>query len=124
MAAKTRRPKRRRKATPRAHLVLRLRKGWRYDARARCFRKQGCDPVRPRPDLPRYTRIQLQVPTLARKRRLTAAEDALARSLQVVPPRGSRLQTLLARVEAWPCVEKAWVAAEPTAPGAGPSAPR
>jgi hypothetical protein len=101
---------------PRAHLALRLRKGWSYDPSARCFRKEGCERVRPGADLPKYTLIRLQIPTLARKRDRTPEEDNLARGIQILLPPGSRLQTVLKRVGAWPCVEKVWIAPEPSAP--------
>ena len=110
------RPRRRRAQAPRPHLVLRLRKGWSYDPRARCFRKEGCEPVRPGGDLPKNTRIQLQIPALARQRKRTPEEDDLARAIQVVPPRGAQLKRVLSRVSAWPCVEKGWVAPEPSLP--------
>jgi hypothetical protein len=108
--------KRRRSRRARPHLVLRLRKGWSYDPSARCFRKKGCEPVQPGGDLPKYTRIQLQTPALASRRSLAPEEDDLARGIQLVPPRGARLQRVLARVTDWPCVEKAWIAAEPALP--------
>ncbi len=102
----------RKHVTPRPHLVLKLRKGWTFDSAARCFSKSGHDPVRPGADLPKYTRIKPQVPSLARKRTRTAAEDDLARGIQIVPPRGVSPAKLLKHVEAWPCVEKAWVSPE------------
>jgi len=101
---------------PRPHIVLRLRTGWSYDPRARCFRKEGAEPFRPAADLPKHARIALQVPALAGKRDRTPDEDALARGLQLVPPAGTRLPALLERVAAWPCVETAWIAPEPSAP--------
>ena len=103
-------PKRSKPGSGRPHLVLRLRKGWTYDQASRRFSKEGRDPFRPGTELPKYTRIALQVPAMARKRRLTPAEDELARGIQIVPPKGVSLSRLLRRVQSWPCVEKAWVA--------------
>jgi hypothetical protein len=97
--------------------VLRLRKSWSYDPRARSFRKEGVEPFRPGGDLPKYTRIQLQIPALARQRERTAAEDDLARGILIVPPRGAHLRGVLERVVAWPCVQKAWIAPEPSLAG-------
>ena len=51
----------------RRHLVLQLRQGWTYDSRSRRFVKNGQDAFRPGDDLPKYTRIQFQVPAMARK---------------------------------------------------------
>jgi hypothetical protein len=78
------------------------------------FTKKGQDPIRPRADLPKFTRIAFQVPAMARKRKRTPAEDELARSIQIVPPKGVPLGRVLTRVRSWPCVEKAWVAPTPS----------
>ncbi len=96
------------------HVVLRLRKGWAFDRGRRCFQKEGEDRVQPGEDLPKYTRIAHQVPAMAKKRRRTPAEDELARGIQIVPPKGVSPSRLLKRVQAWPCVEKAWVAPTPS----------
>lgn len=104
--------RKRKSVTIRPHLVLRLRKGWSFQAAARCFSKEDHDPVRPGADLPKYTRILIQAPELARKRTRTAAEDELARGIQIVPPKRVPPARLLKRVQAWPCVKKAWVAPE------------
>lgn len=114
MAAKRRR--RPNAKPPRAHLVVRLREGWSYDPSGRCFRRQGCEPVRPGGDVPKHTRIQLQIPSLAGMRKRTPEEDELARGVQIVPPRGADVQAVLKRVVAWPCVEKGWIAPEPSLP--------
>jgi hypothetical protein len=54
---------------------------------------------------------------MARKRKRTAAEDELARGIQIVPPKGTPPGRLLKRVRSWPCVEKAWVAPTPAPAG-------
>ena len=108
-------PSRKRKLhSDRPHLVLRLRRGWTYDSGLRCFCLEDHDPFRPGADLPKYTRIAFQVPAMARKRKRTAAEQELARSIQIVPPKGVRPERLLKRVQSWPCVEEAWVAPTPS----------
>lgn len=117
-----------RRGAERPHLVVRLRKGWSYDASRRRFSKRGEEPVVPVPgtDLPKFTRIRFQIPALARKRRRTEAEDELARGVQIVPPADTSLARLVRRIQKWPCVESAWVAPtpEPAKRPARPSAPR
>ena len=108
---------------PRQHIVLRLCKGWTYDSRARQFCKKGEQPFRPGTELPKYTRIAVQIPSTARKRKRSAVEDELARGLQVVPPKGASATDVLACVREWPCVEKAWVAPEPVPATSAPPRP-
>ena len=98
--------------TGRPYIVLRLKKGWAYDRPARRFVRKS-EEFRPRTDLPKYTRILFHVPALAKKRKRTSPEDELARMMQILPPKGTRLKPLLKRVQAWPCVEKAWEAPSP-----------
>lgn len=91
-------------------MVLRLRKGWSYDSeRRRFFKSREKKTFLPRNDLPKYTRIRLQVPSMAAKSARSEAEDELARGIQIIPPRGITLSRLLKRIQAWPCVEKAWI---------------
>lgn len=106
-------PSKRKTVHGRPHLILRLREGWTYVPSSRRFVKGDEASFRPGVDLPKYTRIRFQVPELARRRRRTAAEDELARSIQIVPPKKVRPERLLKRLEAWPCVEKVWVAPVP-----------
>ncbi len=101
----------------RRHLVLQLRQGWTYDSRSRRFIKNKQDAFRPGDDLPKYTRIQFQVPAMARKRERTPVEDDLARLVQVVPPKAAEINRLRERLESWPCVEKVWVAPAPLPAG-------
>ena len=102
-------PKRSRYSSPRKHVVLRLHKGWSYNPDRRCFFKAGQEPFFPGEDLPKYTRIKFQVPSMARKAKRSEAEDELARGIQIAPPGDEPLAKLLQRIQAWPCVEKAWI---------------
>lgn len=101
---------RRKPGSIRPHLVVKLRQGWTLEPGRRRFKKAGHEPVYPGADLPKYTRITFQVPEMARKRSRTEAEDELARLIQIVPPRRVPPAQVLERVQAWPFVEKAWVA--------------
>ncbi len=47
-------------------------------------------------------------------RRHDSDEDELARSIQIVSPKGIRPEGLLKRVRSWPCVENAWIASTPS----------
>ena len=113
--------RRTRRASPRDHLVVRLRQGWTYEPKKRRFVASGEAPFSPRADLPKYTRIKFQVPAMAEKRDRSPAEDELARSIQIVPPKSARSAPLLEQLESWPCVEKAWIAPSPSAAAATPS---
>lgn len=97
--------------------MLQLKKGWTWDSRSRRFIK-GDQSFLPGADLPKRTSIRFQVPELAAKQERTPDEDKLARSLQVVPPRGVAAEQLLNAVQSWPCAEKAWIS-----PTVSPAAP-
>ena len=99
-------------ASARDHLVVRLRQGWTYEPERRRFVATGEAPFSPRADLPKYTRIKFQVPAMAKKRVRSPAEDELARSIQIVPPKKARTEPILRQLQSWPCVEKAWIAPE------------
>ncbi len=107
-------PRKRKPVSGRPHLVLRLRKGWTYEPSSRRFLTEDQGSFHPGADLPKYTRIAFQVPAMARKRNRTPAEDELARSIQIVPPKEVPPERLLKRLQSWPCVEKAWVAPMPS----------
>ena len=106
--------RKRRRTSARDHLVVRLRQGWTYEPKKRRFVAAGEAPFSPRADLPKYTRIKFQVPAMAKKRDRSPAEDELARSIQIVPPKSARTEPLLKQLESWPCVEKAWIAPSPS----------
>ena len=97
-------------ATP--HIVLRLHKGWQYEDKSGQF-ENGDEPSFDPKDLPKESRILLQVPSLAKEKDRSESEDELARGIQVVPPGGTSVDELLAQIREWPCVEKAWVAPAP-----------
>ena len=104
----------------RPHLVIRLKKGWMWDASRRHFKNVDGQTLQTIADLPRYTRILQQVPSMAKRKPKTKAEDELARGIQIVPPKSILAKLTSSReikffnelvevVSAWPCVEKAWV---------------
>lgn len=97
------------RSNARAHLVLRLKKGWTYDPGRRCFFNKGGQSHQPGSDLPKYSRIRFQVPAMAKRPNRTSAEDQLARGVLIVPPQGNSLEDLLPLISNWPCVEKVWV---------------
>ena len=98
--------------SPQTHVVLRLRTGWTYDPDRRRFSKAGGESFLPSKDLPKYTRIKYQVPSMSRKGKRSQAEDELARGIQIVPPRDEPLAKLLKRIQSWSCVENAWISPE------------
>src|SRR5512132_1589629 len=87
-------------------LVVTMKAGWRLEGRA-------CRSARERIDLsrilPRGTAVQLRVPGLSRRPR-SPAEDALARTYQIVLPARTRRDRVLAALGKLACVEVAFVA--------------
>jgi hypothetical protein len=74
-----------------AHLDVRLRPGWRFDARRRALVSEAGQALNLRGVLGRGARVVSMAPSLARADRRSLSEDEglLARYLQVVLPQGA-----------------------------------
>jgi hypothetical protein len=107
------------------HLRVRLKPGWRWDARRRRFVSAAGGEAAPSEDLPPGSKIVPVAPGLAEAApgSLSPDEDLLARHLQVILPHGADPAALLPRVRRWECVEKAEPPPEISLPG-GPAATR
>jgi hypothetical protein len=97
-------------------LVVTLKPGWRLEARACVSDRDRIDLSR---ILPRGTHVQLRVPGLSpgSRRSRSPAEDALARTYQVVLPAPAKRDRVLAALSKINCVELAFKAPNPSLPG-------
>src|SRR5262245_9796180 len=91
---------------------LRLKPGWRYDARRAKFVTDEGEQCAPGADLPKGTRIAPKVPALVRPGRagLSKPEKDLLRFVQVLLPARVSAADYLERISSWPCVEEVRVA--------------
>jgi len=92
----------------RPSLDVRLAAAWRYAEAGATFVSSSGAHFSPAADLPKGTRIRYMVPHLAKADRaaLSADERNLARHLQVVFPKGTPVESYLAVIEKWPCVDR------------------
>lgn len=86
-----------------------LKPGWSFDAARRVFVSEDGERVSPSGDLPRGTKIVPLVPSLAAsgRKRLSAPEKLLARSMQVILPKGDDAEHARRVIDEWACVERA-----------------
>ncbi len=117
----------REEAGPRAapvhpHLVVKLKGDWEFDRPKRIFVHARVERFSPKGDPPPHSRI---VPLLARPPRppLSKDERELARTLQIVLPKGQDAAKTLKRVQKWPCVAEAYVGPDISLPGASAMTP-
>ena len=91
---------------------LRLKPGWRYDARRALFVTDEGGRCAPGPDLPKGARIAPKVPALVRPGRagLSKPEKDLLRFVQVLLPARVSAADFVDRISLWPCVEEVRVA--------------
>ena len=103
----------------RPHLVVKLKRGWRYDRKKRAFVSTGQKKLAPHSELPDGTRIQLMVPALADKdpQSLTTEEADLAQYVYVVLPKQARVSAHLPKVQRWECVADARIPPDISLPG-------
>lgn len=88
-----------------------LKPGWRYDPKRRLFVDSKGLKFSPQGRLPRFSRIAYTVPRLmhAKAQELTAPEQALSRSIQVILPHGEDPRRHLRRMRSWPCCDEVHV---------------
>ncbi len=105
-----------------SHLVVKLKSGWKFDPLKRVFVPTRGERFSPKGDLPPRSRI---VPLLACPPRppLSKDERELARTLQIILPKGQNAAHSLKRVQKWPCVAEAYVGPDISLPGAGAMTP-
>ena len=103
----------------RPHLVVQLEPGWSYDATHRAFVSADGRKVSPRGDLPKGSRILPAAPTLAGRpaASLSAAEEDLARYIQIVLPAGEDPAAYRAAVAGWECVADVQLPPKVSLPG-------
>lgn len=101
------------------HLVVKLKRGWRYQDSARVFVSSRGQEFAPYGRLPRRGRIVYMVPDLAHAdpKSLSKDERDLARYMQVILPKGTAAPDYLAVVRNWPCSEEAQLPTEISLPG-------
>ncbi len=92
----------------RPSLDVKLSSEWRYSESRRLFVSATGEEFSPAAALPKGTQIRYMVPHLATADRatLSADESNLARYLQVVFPKGAVVDSYLAVIGQWPCVEQ------------------
>lgn len=92
----------------RPSLDVKLAAAWRYVDASETFVSSGGEEFSPLAELPKGTRIRYMAPHLAKADRaaLSADERNLAQYLQVVFPKGTSVESYLAIIEDWPCVER------------------
>lgn len=102
----------------RPHLVVKLKRGWRYDSSRRAFVRVSGDGRTSPEGLPRRTRIVHMVPDLARADPSSLSQDQceLAHYVQVIPPKHIDASKYLPVVRRWACVEEAWLSPEISLP--------
>ncbi len=101
------------------HLVIKLKGDWEFDRPKRIFVPARGERFSPKRDLPPRSRI---VPMLGRPP-VSKDERELARTLQIVLPKGQDAARTLKRVQKWPCVAEAYVGPDVSLPGAGAMTP-
>lgn len=102
----------------RPSIVLKLKPGWRWEAKRRSFVSGGRGEFDPRGDLPRNSRIVYKAPALGKADAsgLSRHEKALQRYLQVILPAGESPAAYLDVVRAWPPVAEAQAAPDISLP--------
>jgi hypothetical protein len=92
----------------RPSLDVKLASGWRYEGRAGLFISSDGKQFSPREQLPKGTKLLYMVPQLARAEgsSLSADERNLARHMQIVFPKGTAVDSYLAAIRKWHCVEQ------------------
>ena len=93
--------------TLRPSLDAKLAEAWRYAGPARGFVAADGRAFSPGAALPKGTVIRPMAPDLARADRATLSADEanLARSIQIVFPKGTPVESYLDVIRTWPCVE-------------------
>lgn len=87
------------------HLVVKLKKGWRFEDKRKAFVSPRGREVTLSDDLPRGSKIVYMVPELAKKKSLTGDEKNLARYVHVILPKGKSPADYLPTVGKWACVD-------------------
>jgi len=102
----------------RPSIDVKLKPGWRWEAKRRSFISGARGEFDPRGDLPRNSRIVYKVPGLvkAHASRLSRHEKELQRYMQVILPAGEHPDEYLDAVRAWPPVADARAAPEISLP--------
>ena len=102
----------------RPHLVVKLKRGWRYLESKHLFVSSEKKKFLPHADLPPGTHIVYVVPHLARShlRRLSKDEQELARYVNVILPKGTSSIDYLNVLKKWMCVDKVQIPPEISLP--------
>jgi hypothetical protein len=92
----------------RPSLDVKLASDWRYADSRGVFVSSAGEEFSPSADLPKGTQIRYMVPHLAKADRatLSADEGNLAQYLQIVFPKGAKVEPYAASIGRWPCVEQ------------------
>lgn len=92
----------------RPSLDVKLASEWRYADSRGVFVSTAGEAFSPAADLPKGTQIRYMVPHLAKADRatLSADEGNLAQYVQIVFPKGAKVDPYLATIGQWPCVEQ------------------
>ncbi len=90
------------------HLIVKLKRGWRYDVPRGVFVSSGGQDLSPEKDLPPDSRVEYMVPQLAQVDPQSLGEDELdlARYLHLFLPKPAAAADYLAAVRRWKCVEQ------------------
>lgn len=92
-------------------LVVQLKPGWRFDMDRSLFLSATGERFSPQEALPKPCKLVEMVPALSQRppALLSKDEQNLARYLQIVLPKRSKVSRYLAIVEQWKCVQKVYL---------------
>jgi len=93
------------------HVVLKLKRGWSFHAARTEFVSRDGSRVSVRGELPRGTKIVPMIPSLCSvpEETLSEPERQLARSMQVILPKGHDPSTVRSAIIRWPFVDEAYL---------------
>jgi len=101
------------------HVAFKLKPGWSFDPARREFVSSDGSKVSVRGELPRGSKVVPTIPTLfsAPEETLSEPERQLARSMQVILPKGHDPSTAYRVISRWPWVAEAYLPPAIALPG-------
>jgi len=87
------------------HLIVKLKKGWRFEDKRNVFVSPRGQDVALLDDLPRGSKIVYMVPDLADQKSLSKDEKSLALYIHVILPKGDTPADHLPTVRKWICAD-------------------